>query len=285
MKKNIQVINDEIVSNLEFDVNSKTIVFNINNSCDVDLFLENNKKDIKINFHNNCHVNLTSIFSKGESNISYILGNSTYLNEFVIVEDDNIDLVINKKITQSKDSVYEVSNGVFSDANVDANIVVDLDGINAKALHNVALIARNDNKKHFNVTINNNEKMTIGELNNFGVVKDSASVIFNGTGFIKKGASLSQAHQESKIITFDPNVQAQANPFLIIDEADVEASHAAAVGKMDEEQLYYIQSRGINYDDASKLITYGYLKPILNKINDKKLKEKLEKLIEEKVNI
>ncbi|MEG0284268.1 MAG: SufD family Fe-S cluster assembly protein, partial [Erysipelotrichales bacterium] len=139
-------------------------------------------------------------------------------------------------------------------------------------------------KKEYFVKINNIGRHTHGELNNFGVVKDSATLTFEGVGYIKHGAIEAIAHQESKIITFDPGVKANANPLLIIDEAEVaEASHAAAVGKMDEEQLYYMQSRGIDFDSASQLITFGYLKPILNKIDNLELKEKLNNLIEEKV--
>ncbi len=54
---------------------------------------------------------------------------------------------------------------------------------------------------------------------------------------------------------------------------------------MDEEQLYYLQSRGISLDEASLLITYGYLKPILKKIVNVDLRDKLEKNIEDKVMI
>ena len=285
MKYLIQVINNNVTSNLKFHIDEKSICFTLVKDCDINLHLKDNYREIVFIVQDGVKVNLVNTIGNGNTKLSYSLANNSFMSEFVLIENDDENIVVEKHVKQLNDSVYEVTNGLFSDSNVKCDVVVDLDGVNAKALHNIAVIARKENEKYFNITINNNEKMSYGELNNFGVVKDTATLIFNGTGYIKKGATLSEAHQESKIITFDPKIKAQANPFLIIDESDVKASHAAAVGKIDEEQLYYLQSRGIRYNDASKLITYGYLKPVLNKVSDEALKERLEKLIESKVGI
>ena len=61
---------------------------------------------------------------------------------------------------------------------------------------------------------------------------------------------------------FDERCVAQASPILCIDENDVQASHAAVVGKLNEEHIYYLLSRGLSLADARRLISLGYLKPI-----------------------
>lgn len=286
MKFYINLEDNKIDTNVKNEIIDDFLTFFVDEGDLVINFNSNNYQKIKMIFKENINSTLTQSFKTSiELNMVYEFNKGVNLNEFVIVDEDNLDINYVKDVVQAQDSFYEVSNVLLSDSDIKYNVNIDLDGVNAKALHNVAVIARNKNVKDFYVKINSNEKTTYGELNNFGVVKDKATLNFNGIGYIKNGASQSQAHQESKIITFDPGVNAQANPYLIIDESDVEASHAAAVGAMDEEQLYYIQSRGIDFENASKLITFGYLKPIINKINNEELKNKLENLIEEKVNV
>lgn len=59
----------------------------------------------------------------------------------------------------------------------------------------------------------------------------------------------------------------------------MKASHAAGVGKMDEEHLYYLQSRGLTKKQAMQLITYGYLKPVIEVIDNEMLKEHFEDVL------
>ena len=73
-----------------------------------------------------------------------------------------------------------------------------------------------------------------------GVMKDSATTIFNGIGKIEHGASKSNAEQESRLLMLSEKARGDANPMLLIDEDDVMAGHAASVGRVDPVQLYYI---------------------------------------------
>ena len=79
------------------------------------------------------------------------------------------------------------------------------------------------------------------------------------------------------VITAD-QASAIANPILKIDCDDIEASHACAIGSLNDDHLFYLLSRGIALEDAKKLITYGYLNPIVNYFDDED-KEELENLI------
>jgi Fe-S cluster assembly protein SufD len=73
-------------------------------------------------------------------------------------------------------------------------------------------------------------------------------------------------------------------PKLFIDNNDVQAGHAQSIGQVDAEQLYYLQTRGLNRDEATKLIVYGYLYPVAEVIADEKLRELFLDEIREKVN-
>ena len=74
---------------------------------------------------------------------------------------------------------------------------------------------------------------TDGFILKHGVVKDESSSIFNGIGRIAKGATRSNAVQESRVLMLSEKARGDANPILLIDEDDVTAGHAASVGRVD----------------------------------------------------
>jgi Fe-S cluster assembly protein SufD len=118
---------------------------------------------------------------------------------------------------------------------------------------------------------------------NYGVARNSSRLIFSGANEIVRGAKFSKTKQNAKIIVFDQWAIAKADPRLNIDENEVEASHAAVVGKLSDDHLFYLMSRGLNLNEAKKLITYGYLLPITNYFHDEEAKERIAKIIEERV--
>ena len=120
-------------------------------------------------------------------------------------------------------------------------------------------------------------------MDNYGVCEDEASLTLSGVGFIKNGAKKTKAHQTAKIMVFDKNCNAKACPILKIDENDVEASHAATVGKVSEEHLFYLCSRGITKDDAKRLITLGYLNPIIKYFGEDEIASSIENVIQRRV--
>lgn len=151
-----------------------------------------------------------------------------------------------------------------------------LDGQEARAQVRTAILSKNQENKHYEILIQHNQPMTYGQMDNYGVVKDSGKLVIDGIGTITKGQHGSAAHQTNKIMIFDESCQACANPYLYIDDYDVQASHAAAVGKMDEEHLYYLQSRGLTKKQAMQLITYGYLMPVVEVIDNEMIKKHFE---------
>ncbi len=185
-----------------------------------------------------------------------------------------------------KEEVYLQRNAVchsgyaeLSDSSVHGEYLYYLDGENADAKVRMAILSKEKEKKYFKVLIQHNQPHTYGQMDNYGVVKDQGQLTIDGIGTITKGQHGSSSHQTNKIMVFDPDCIASANPYLFIDEFDVKASHAAGVGKMDEEHLYYLQSRGLTKKQAMQLITYGYLKPVIEVIDNEMLKEHFEKVL------
>ena len=84
-------------------------------------------------------------------------------------------------------------------------------------------------------------------------------------------------------LVFDKLSNASVYPLLYIDEYDVLASHSAAVGKVNDEHMYYLCSRGLNEEQAREFITMGYLIPVLDYFLDQDIKIKAQKTLERRV--
>jgi len=124
---------------------------------------------------------------------------------------------------------------------------------------------------------------TTSNIYNFGVVNHTAQLTIDGKNIIEKGFSKSEAEQETKILNLTDTAKSIANPQLIINEYDVKAGHAAGVGQIDEESLYYLMSRGLTKKQSLELIILSYANPLLEKIKNKKQALKVLKIIQNKL--
>ena len=198
-------------------------------------------------------------------------------NENNSVNQEKVQLI--EEVHLHRDAMCQVGYAELSDGSMQGEYTYYLDGENADAKVRMAILSKEKENKYYKVLIQHNQPHTYGQMDNYGVVKDQGHLVIDGIGTITKGQNGSASHQTNKIMVFDPDCVASANPYLYIDEYDVKASHAAGVGKMDEEHLYYLQSRGLSKKQAMQLITYGYLKPVIEVVDNEMLKEHFEKVL------
>ncbi|AWB44015.1 Fe-S cluster assembly protein SufD [Paenibacillus sp. CAA11] len=115
------------------------------------------------------------------------------------------------------------------------------------------------------------------------VMREQASAIINGITKIEKGATKANGEQTEKVLMLSPKARGDANPILLIDEDDVKAGHAASVGQVNAEQIYYLMSRGITREQAERLVIYGFLAPVVTEIPLEQLQQQLQSLVERKL--
>ncbi len=125
---------------------------------------------------------------------------------------------------------------------------------------------------------------TTAQIDNYGIVLQECEYTLDVIGKIEKAAKNAKTHQISRVMNFGLKPKTSVNPKLIIDENDVEASHAASMGQPDILQVHYLQSRGLSRSESLKLISLGYLLPIVDVIEDEIVKEKLKEAVIEKIN-
>lgn len=115
------------------------------------------------------------------------------------------------------------------------------------------------------------------------VMRENATGIINGITKIEKGATKADGQQTEKVLMLSPKARGDANPILLIDEDDVSAGHAASVGQVNPEQIYYLMSRGITRAEAERLIIYGFLAPVVSDIPLEPVQQLLQSLVERKL--
>ena len=162
-------------------------------------------------------------------------------------------------------------------------VAVNLNKQGATCDWHLASLTEKNEYKEFDVSVYHNSPNTFAQLDNYGVCRDEGKLVFSGICKINNGSHGSKAHQNAKIMVFDEKSDGIAKPILKIDENDIEASHAAVVGKINDEHIFYLTSRGLTEEEAKRLITLGYLKPILQGFVDEDVKETIERLIEGKM--
>ena len=116
-----------------------------------------------------------------------------------------------------------------------------------------------------------------------GALKDRAHTVFYGNLIVPPGAPRTDAYQTNRNLVLNEGARADTIPFLEIETADVRCSHAGAVGRVDDEHLFYLRSRGVPEEVAKRLIVIGFLQEVLEQISFTELREELEAAVEEKV--
>ena len=170
----------------------------------------------------------------------------------------------------------------FGDGKTAHDTTVHLKGEGAQATADVIALTSGVQETVVKTLIDHQARRSEGHINHYGVAADESFLVFDGTGKIGKGQIGSVARQNNHGIVLSKQARLDANPFLLIDEYDVEASHGAAIGQIDEEQLYYLMSRGLTKKRAEELIIHGFLAPFEKALGNEDLNAHLSKLLERK---
>jgi Fe-S cluster assembly protein SufD len=130
------------------------------------------------------------------------------------------------------------------------------------------------------VTVTHAEPFTRSTLLYKGGLLGGSRNIFNGTLSISPGARGSDASQTMRNLVLSRHARAEANPFLEILNSDVRAAHAAATGQVDDQHLFYLESRGIPRDQARRLVVFGFFEEILEQVGVPAVRRRLEAALE-----
>ena len=116
-----------------------------------------------------------------------------------------------------------------------------------------------------------------------GILGGNSTAVFRGLANVYKEASKTDAQQNNKNLILSPSARVNSIPQLEIYEEDVKCSHGSTTGQIEEEALFYLQSRGINRTDAMELMVRGFANEVVDKVENQDMKEYIQNALIQKM--
>jgi Fe-S cluster assembly protein SufD len=132
--------------------------------------------------------------------------------------------------------------------------------------------------------IDHREPNCASRQNYKGILDGRSRAVFNGRVFVHEGARGTDAQQSNKNLLLSPDARVDTKPQLEIFNDDVKCSHGATVGQLEEEELFYLLSRGLHPDLARNLLTYGFAEEIVEGIKFESIRAQLDGAILNRLN-
>jgi len=155
----------------------------------------------------------------------------------------------------------------FGDENIDESYDIVLQGDYSEIDVYGIFYGRNSARYANNVRVIHQGRNTRANVFACGVAVDKSFIDFSGMLRVEHGAKGTRTFFRANLMILDKQASAYTFPGLEIEENEIsQGGHAATVGKVNEEQLFYLMSRGLGYEEAKKLVILGFFGPVLKQI-------------------
>ncbi|MDC3355556.1 Fe-S cluster assembly protein SufD [Candidatus Pelagibacter sp.] len=253
--------------------NEKIKSKNINLSLDFQLE-ENSSLRIIDLFNDNSEKNFLNIF------YNFDLKQDAILKNFKIDKKENMNVKYSfNNIEQATNSVSEtfiLSSGSHFFKN---EINCNLKGKYSSAFINGVISLSDDRHHEVRTTINHLTENTKSYQLIKSVLDDSSKAVYQGKIFVNSEAQKTDGYQLSKAILLNEASEFNAKPELEIYADDVKCSHGSASGSLNEDSIFYLMSRGLNYQQSKELLINGFLLDVIDKITDSEIKNLIKNMI------
>ncbi len=163
------------------------------------------------------------------------------------------------------------------------NLSVILNGEHAEAkLCGLALSDKNQHVDNFTYIEHAKPNCRSNQLYK-NILDDLATGAFTGRIYVARGAVKTEAYQRNNNVLLTKTAKMNTKPQLVIDNDDVKCTHGATVGRIDDEALFYLQSRGINEREARLMLMFAFAHEVLNEIKVDQLRERIDRLVNKRL--
>ena len=208
------------------------------------------------------------------------------LKENAVLKNYKIDKFENKNIKYSFNNIEQDKNSISetfilsSGSNFSKNEVnCNLKGEYSSAFVNGIFSLNNDKHHEIRTIINHLSENTKSYQLIKSVLEDSSKSVYQGKIFVNSDAQKTDGYQLSKAILLNKSSEFNAKPELEIYADDVKFSHGSASGSLNEDSIFYLMSRGLNYQQSRELLINGFLLDVVEKITDSEIKNLVKNMI------
>jgi len=242
-------------------------------------------KDVVLNFPLNFIGKLNADIKANGGNADAVMINFASNSQVKLFLFGDFQKIISKKQLvvntngNSRVSIYGYYQGSVSDSSLSVNALgrgADID---------IKLLAITTKKEELclNVFTSNFAKDTTIKMSNIAIAAQFSKLNLNAVQEINNSFNNSAAYQRSRGLITSNHASIIVNPILLVKEYDVQAGHAATIGCINDDELFYIMARGLDKDEAIKLIVEGVIKPFTMLIDNDELLGIIEKKMKEVV--
>ena len=270
IKKGYQLIKPLIIYHTS---NSKIWSKNINLRLDFELEEDSSLRLIDL-FNDTSEKNFFNIF------YDFNLKENAILKNYKVDKQENKNIKYSfNNIEQNKNTISETfilsSGSNFFKSEINCN----LKGEHSSAFVN-GIFSLDNNKHHeIRTIVNHLTENTKSYQLIKSVLEDSSKAAYQGKIFVNSDAQKTDGYQLSKAILLNKDSEFNAKPELEIYADDVKCSHGSASGSLNEDSIFYLMSRGLNYNQARELLINGFLLDVVEKITDSEIRNLIKNMI------
>ena len=205
------------------------------------------------------------------------VGDGAKLDHYrLLLEGDNAFHVGTSRVKQEKDSSFSSASFILGTALARNDLGVLLDAPGAYcSLNGLYLTADNQHIDNL-ISIDHAQPHCTSRLNYKGILDGKSRAVFGGEVIVRRDAQKSDAEQTDKNLILSQSAEADSKPSLLIYADDVKCSHGATAGHIDADTLFYLRSRGLDLDTASRMLIHAFASEIIDKVQPEPLRGYLD---------
>ncbi|MBR3498789.1 MAG: SufD family Fe-S cluster assembly protein [Selenomonadaceae bacterium] len=187
------------------------------------------------------------------------------------------------KISVGTNARVEFISADLGRGNFSADVEIDLRGDDSAADFEAVYFGDGKRKLDFNYVIRQRGKRTAATMNVRGALTDLSDKIFRGTLDFQRGAKGSKGRELEEVIILSSGTRNRSVPLMLAEEDEVDGHHAVSIGRLDEEKIFYLMSRGLDKAAAERLIVEAAFNPVIEKFSDEKLRAQVKENLQRRL--